>query len=250
MTPKQAFTDEELTAFLDGEAPAELCQNIEAQMSPELEARMALLDRGKEQAIQAFAAALNHAPDCDLSESAVPHPGTMRPAAVFGGLGLVAGLVLALGLGTWFGQPADTSAEPWHVEVAAYHALYVEQTLNAANMTAEENAQRLQALSAVLGRDLSAAAEIEDLKFVRAQQLGFEGAPLIQMAFLADDGTPVALCILRQQGGAQDVAQTNLKGMSGASWADNNLRFFLIGGNDGNATKRQADAFHALLVGA
>ena len=239
MTTDQGFTDEELTAFLDGEAEADLVARIETGMSDALEARLSNLEQGRAQALAGFEAVLQAAPEAPAFRSPPrAAPAVWRAA----GLGLAAGIVLAIGVGQAVFL-RDGGVEPWHREVAAYHALYVTETLATGPQDPDVQAAKLTALSDLVGGDLSAAAVSEDMEFRRAQQLGFEGAPLIQIAYLAAGQVPVALCVLRAEGRAQDIRLDTIQGMSAASWSDGELRFLLIGGTDQAATERRAKDF-------
>lgn len=244
MTQDQAFTDAELTAFLDGEAPEDLNRRLAAAMSPALEQRLQALDSGKAVALAGFDA---------LAQAAPATPGFDLPMQQAGlawgqiGMGLAAGLLLAVGL-SQVGSLRGPDIEPWHREVAAYHALYVTETLASAPVDTAAQVAKLAALSDLVTGDLTAAATSEDMQFRRAQQLGFDGAPLIQIAYLAPGDVPVALCVLEAEGAPQDLRLSTIQGMSAASWSDGQRRFLLIGGTDDAATARRAADFAERLT--
>lgn len=240
MTMEAEFTDAELTAFLDGEASSELATRIEASRDDALAERLARLDLGRDMALAGFAEAIRHAPSMPLDmQPSAPSMPPMRMAWPSAAMGLAAGLLLAVVAGA-FWTYGGSKVEPWHREVAAYHALYVTETLTSARPDPALQVATVQSLSELVGRDLGPAVQTTDMDFRRAQQLGFEGAPLIQMAYLAPGGVPVALCILRVSGAPQGVEVNEVQGMSAASWSDGDLRFILIGGTDADAIARRA----------
>lgn len=247
MTQDHAFTDAELTAFLDGEAPTDLVARIEAALTPALETRLQVLEDGRAFAMTGFDALLRSAPDMPTPMAMPARPAVERGGLAWGqvGLGMAAGVLLTVGLMQGVSLRAS-DVEPWHREVAAYHALYVTETL-ASNGQADQVHGKLAALSDLLGVDLTAAADAQDLQFRRAQQLGFDGVALVQIAYLAPGDVPVALCILDATGAAHAPRVTTVHGMSAASWSDGQRRFLLIGGTDDAATSRRARDFAARL---
>ena len=83
-----------------------------------------------------------------------------------------------------------------------------------------------------LGRDLTAAAEVENLKFRRAQMLGLDGAPLVQIAYLADGNVPVAICITKVDQDAYAPQTETLLGLASAHWVEDGYGYLVIGGED------------------
>ncbi len=255
---RDELTDAELTAWLDGEADDLLHARVAAARGAELETRLAALERGKSVAVKAFAEVMAQAPAQPDTLSAGQSPRRSFAATFVAGLtGVAAGLVLALALGNWLApRPAQAPgavttsgvAEPWQREVAAYHALYVPQTL-AAQVPAspEAAAVRLAQLSQALGRDVTGMPEPEGLIFVRGQELGFDGQVLVQLAFASADGSPYALCILRKEGPEAALTRREIQGMAAASWSDAGHRFLLIGGQDAERVGQWAQVFLSAL---
>lgn len=233
-----AFSDEDLTAWLDGEASGDLSQRIKAADGPALQVRLAELRSGRALAETMFAEALQLAPPMP---SLPAQTQSTSSGWIAGGLiGLAAGLLLAVAPMLW----RSHAIEPWHQDVAAYQALYIPQTL--ASVPAD-GAADLARLSDALGRDLTGLPEVSQLEFRRAQALGFEGRVLIQIAYRGPDGVPYALCILNKSGDATDLEAQQLAGMQAASWADQNHRFLLIGGTDAQFVQNAAQQFAAAL---
>ena len=230
-------SDEDLTAFLDGEAPAALAQEIETARKTDrsLGARL--------DSLQFDLAGLKAQAD-DMLASApaqiLPQP---IPDRALGPIaGAIAALVVGLALGvTLANRPA---AQPgWMEYVAAYQALYVQGTLSGVG----SDPSSLTRLSELLGRDLSPAQDAPDLVFKRAQQLGFNGQPLIQIAYLTETGAPMALCIIKKPGEERPITADLLEGMQAASWSDGEFAYLLIGGTDRALVQRGAAHFQARL---
>ena len=236
------FTDEDLTAFLDGEAAAD----IEAAIAEALETDDALAERLA--SLDLPLAAIRESYDVLLSEAppmpSLPEkPAGMRPAFGAGlfGVGLAAGLAVA----TFFGFGQTTPQAPgWKAVVADYQVLYGADTLDGINPTPDEALAQLRQVGSALNLALEDLPTPEGLTFRRAQILEFNGRPLAQIAFTRDDGTPLALCILASNKPAtpeMDVA--NLKGLGSVSWQSSTHGYILIGGSEAETLRGNAATF-------
>ena len=67
------------------------------------------------------------------------------------------------------------------------------------------------------------------MPILRAQILGYDDAPIIQLAYLRGD-TPYAFCITLADGPARTMTQTRREGLATSSWSDGTHDFLLIGG--------------------
>lgn len=241
MMKRTVFSDEELTAYLDGEAPAELAAAIEAARPGDaaLRDRIADLSRFTDGLAPAFDRLLAAAPPMPpLPERRVRW---RVPAA------LAASLVLGVGLGL-AARGLVARQDGWMDYVASYQALYVPATLSGIAETPELRRTRLGELGAILGRDLTDLPDDTGLSFRRAQLLGFEDRPLVQIAFLSPGGEPVALCIIRlPEGGDDDIRTARREGMAAASWTRDGYGYLLIGGQDDGLIERAARVFDASL---
>jgi len=83
-----------------------------------------------------------------------------------------------------------------------------------------------------VGLDLTALAQVDGLRFHRAQQLGFNGKPLIQIAYTLPDGTPVAICILPNGSDPRGPRFQQVEGMQSADWTTGSHGVLIIGGDD------------------
>ena len=236
---ENAISDEDLTAYLDGEASGELTARIEAALAAgdgtaaRLEALIAPVDRLP----AAFEPLLSAAPAASLGVAVnLNRPPWARWASV-------AALVV-LGFGTGFLATAFLPKKTdWRDYVAAYHALYVAETLPAVS----GGTAALEAISARIGLDLSHATTVPGLEFRRAQILGFAGQDLVQMAYLGPENTPYAFCIMAADGPDIPVALEEREGFSAASWQQSDRAFILIGGQDDALVEAAAQALLARL---
>lgn len=243
------FTDEQLTAYLDGEAEVELCALIDAALETDahLGERLAGLDIPIAAIAQAYELLLDQAPAMPTLpvQSLVPNRtgfGIWGSIGVFG-TGIAAGLAMAVFTG--FGVQAPT--EPgWKAVVASYQSLYSFDTLAGKSIDATEAQLQLAHVSQVLGADLTQLPQVNGLTFKRAQILGFKGKPLIQLAFARADGTPVALCIINVNDKDNNpINSEEMFGMASASWNIDGIAYLLIGGDVTPTTNAEAQAFEA-----
>jgi anti-sigma factor RsiW len=155
----------------------------------------------------------------------------------------------------WFFSSGDDDAMfgPWVRTIASYQALYVRETvergvdspenitkvlqnfrlklssIDAAGKSAEQKDHgrkpgRSSVQSDVNVPDLSSAG----LAFMRAQLLGYEGRPLIQMAYLPSRGKPAALCILPIGDASEGaVIAKRMENLSIATWQKEGLSYVL-----------------------
>lgn len=249
MTERRTFSDEELTSYLDGEAEASLTEAIDVarRQNAQIETRIAELDVDTATMKSAFDAVLDDAPTMppELGE----HGALSRSAPAWSLRALAATAVLCLMLGglagAWFATPREAS---WREFAAAYHALYVTRTLSVVETGRPGAEAELQRVSQALGKtiELAALSTVDKLDYKRAQVLGFEGRPLIQLAFLSKDGVPVALCITPATGAETSALEMQqMHAMSTASWSKDGFSYFLVGGSDdaliGKAAARFAE---------
>jgi hypothetical protein len=146
---------------------------------------------------------------------------------------------------TNFMRPAPNTG--WIATIASYQALYVTETLDGATQPSAETAQVLARAQDTFGVDLSEALSVAGLDFKRAQMLGLNGSPLLQVAYLAEDGTPMALCLKSVSGPDRGPKTTVMFDMAGVSWVENGIGFLLIGGGDTAKTEALSSGLAAVL---
>ncbi|MAI48452.1 MAG: hypothetical protein CBC34_020935 [Hyphomicrobiaceae bacterium TMED74] len=237
MTSIRQFSDEELTSFLDGEADPELQQAIEAALSEDdnLVQRLEDLSIETDTIKSAFSGLLADAPNPPMlmSEHETSSFGSTGQFNYFRAAS-IACLVFAAGilLGRIISLPDQAT---WHEYAAKYHALYVTDTLAAVPTDPKGLDTALTRARSALKHKLSkqALTDVAGLDLKRSQVLGFEGRPLIRLAYLSQKGAPVALCIIGNPAATKSPPHvTSMEGLAAASWSKGGYDFLLIGGKD------------------
>jgi anti-sigma factor RsiW len=261
MTDAPVLTDEDLTAYLDGQCDPETEARISAQLETDdaLVERLGALDIPIAAIRQGYDALLADAPPMpDLTNvTSMPAAARTAPWRGFGmfGAGLAAGLAIMAVAGQFQSAPGPAPAAPlgWKAVVANYQMLYDTKTLYPETPSAETRAAQLAHVGRELNMDLSGLEDAPGLTFKRAQILSFQGRPLAQIAYLKADGTPVALCILESKDGRSgkrtDVAYEVVGGLGGASWTMNGIGYIVIGGDDPAALTGEAAHFASWSTG-
>lgn len=233
------ISDEMLTAFLDGELSTLESQKVQKAIAtdPALSERLASLDIVTPDLTAAFDGILASAP-------AMPDLPPMEEERSRGVFGLAAAAIagVAIGFGATFGfsQPQDPD---WKEAIANYQTLYVPETLaTAQNDTAQS--ERLAGFAARLDLDLAQAQTADGFDFRRVQMLGYEGSPLVQMAYVSETGEPFAFCITAVDE-ADYAPQTDMiSGLAAAHWVKDGYGFLVIGGDDLSTVADFADGVH------
>lgn len=225
-----SISDEVLTAYLDGELDDDRRREVEAKLATDLDlsARLEALEIPRSQIKDAFEGLLASAPD---------YPGHVNPErqfAPFAALGTVALLLIGIALGAvWSPRQDGPRPQDWIMSVANYQALYVTETLAAAPPPEREQAAlRLSELSDALGRDLSSALDAADLDFWRAQMLGLNGQPLVQIAYIGEANVPIAFCVTSVDDPGRPIQTEFVAGLAAAHWVDDGFGFLVVGGED------------------
>lgn len=240
MMKPNSITDELLTAYLDGETDAETSRNIEValQTDPDLRARLELHSMPVGDVRLAFDRLLDAAPEAPEFPPHRYHIQSIGRKTVFAAV--AASLIMGVGLGIAL-TASQKNASDWKDYAAAYHALYVEGTLSTVDVTETDQVVQLASLSELLGQDLNSARVDRVLQFKRGQLLGYQGNPLIQLAYLTPAGDPVALCITRTRNESDQVVSTGtLEGMAAAEWNRDGFSYLLIGGTDYDLIEKAA----------
>lgn len=239
--------DARLAAYIDGElAPADV-ERVEADLAddPALRQRLEELRIPERELARGLNSLLAQAPSARPGSYAAPQPKRQRRALA--NAAVATGLLFALGLGGvggfWLSQPKPGE---WTDYVAAYQALYVPATLKA--VPSQPDRLLLAQLGEELGIPLEPAIRSQKLIFKRAQMLGFEGKPLVQLAYSNRDGTPVALCITSLDMAVSHAPLMDEKeGMAAVTWIKNGLGFLLIGAADPKELMDEALHMEAVL---
>lgn len=253
------FSDEMLTAFLDGELPEAQMQQIATALETDsvLQQRLDSLQVDFAPIRAAFDELLSseqieklqqdiNLPPSEMAEpsvvqSTVDSP-TPKPANDSSWLkyATAACLVLATGfsLGRFTQQPPQTPVAEapkitWKGEVARYQKLFTKETLAPFSVDAITANKQITAAIESLKLKLSAEQLLQDgLDFKRAQMLAFNKKPLAQFMYQDADGTPIAICVLKSDGDDKALSLANIKGLNSASWKTDGFAYILIGDTD------------------
>lgn len=236
-------SDEELTAFIDGELVGEDAARIEAMIEADeaVAERLEFLARASLPFKEAFAPVLNAAPQAKLEAmlSAIPAAQPARQASFVtrrGFLGALAASVVAgiavdravIGIGARFSGKDE--GNEWRAVVAQYISLYTPETLAGPVPPADVQAAQLARLDGSLGLQLSPEQiSLPDIDFKRAQILQYDGKPLAQIAYLDPKTGPMALCIVASGVGPKAPDMEGRKGMNVVYWSSATHAFMLIG---------------------
>lgn len=245
MTDAADITDEHLTAYLDGEADADLRTRIELALDRDeaLKARLGALTLD----IAALQTQMRASYPPPPPMPALPKQTAPRRSAVTFATGLAAGLaVSALLFAGYATRPQPP--EGWASFVASYQMLYTAETLSITNPSDAEAAAQLRHASELVGLDLDALPQVAGLTFKKAQVLGFRGKPLVQIAYQRADGTPVALCIILSEP-QSPLALTGgeARGLQTVRWNSARHGFLLIGDVEADPLRQAAEAFATSL---
>ncbi|WP_042701222.1 anti-sigma factor [Azospirillum sp. B506] len=246
-------SDEELTAFIDGELEEEHRTRLLDLMErdPAVAARVEHLSRASLPFGEAFQPLLDAAPTADLQRmlDGMSVPPVAANAVVplarrrlFGAIAasVAAGvlgdrmLVRLLGAGD-SDDLADDDGGPdrerhWHGVVAQYMGLYTRETVGGSTPGRDVQAAQLAALNRPLNLALTPeAVEVAGAEFRRAQILSYDDMPLAQITYLDPRSGPLALCILRRPGTVRGVEQDRRGGLSIAYWTGPDHAALLIG---------------------
>ena len=239
-------SDEELTAYLDGELSGESAHHLEMLVATDthVAARLEFLTRGTDLPLEAaFAPLLDAAPKVRLeallsnipalravSEAGVSSPGRRGFLAAIAA-SLVAGVFLDRGL-VELGHrtvPEDESSH-WRGVVAQYIALYTSDTLAGPMPTRQVEESQLARLEQQLGLSLSPeAVSLPDVDFRHAQLLRYDDRSLGQIAYLDPATGPLALCIVRSDGPPAGPDIETRKGMNIVFWSTATHSYMLVG---------------------
>ncbi len=246
----QRFSDEELTAYLDGENELAPIVRISEALKTDrkLRERIKHLSVDKDAIAKAFQSVqpTNFPAASRLPQSAANSNRSFNYAQ------MAAGMIVALGIGfgasQWMMHGQDQ--RNWRDFVATYQALYVNETLASVQQSEPKLSSELTRVAATLGTtlDLSAMQSVPTLDYKRAQVLSFMNQPLIQLAFLSDAGQPIALCIIKTQDAENSaIRYENLEGLESATWAKNGFEYLLIGDTDKDFLSKTARQMSDLI---
>lgn len=137
------------------------------------------------------------------------------------------------GLGSGAAKLAATGPKSWIDEAAEYQQMYSRETVARVSPDPDVSADTLAAIRQVDGMRL----RVPDLQRAgwsvkSVERLHYHGKPLVQIVYLPEHGTPVALCVMKDSQPDRPIAQRQSHGMNVLSWRRNELSYALIGKPD------------------
>lgn len=249
------FSDEQLRDYLAGTLPSEDAARLEEEVAqdPALGARLFDLDYARATPLRdAFEPVPDAARLKDLETlvlNANVDGATSKPQVSWKWSAATAAAAFAVGA-FLFSGPTGQDEPSWQDQVAVYQTLYVAETLASTVTNDEELTVQLERSARAVGRTLplDIVGNLEGMKLLRAQVLGFEGAPLIQMAYLSDDGVPVALCAIRLTAPATDeLTLETLSGLPVVHWSDGRFGYMVVGDIEGSLLMEIAETVSTSL---
>ncbi|MEM6624710.1 MAG: twin-arginine translocation signal domain-containing protein [Pseudomonadota bacterium] len=251
MVRASPITDEDLTAYLDGEADSDRLAVLDAALrdDPETARRLRELSAVSVDDMRAaLAPMLTTAPPFpDLAPGAVMSDAEVTPLRrsiraeqqktldawapsrrrVLQFAASVA--CVAAGAGGYAALQTP-GVESWSDYAAAYHRLYSADTLAMVMTDEPQQLAQLVTISAALGTEIELAAlQQAGMRFVRGQLLSFDDRPVAHLAFMAEDGAPVALCIYPVAGKARTPTAEVRFGVPVLAWSSHAFEAVLLG---------------------
>ena len=258
MTNKPPVSDEILTAYLDGEIPGEKHETMTALIAQDqvLQQRLGRLQVEFDDVAQVFQqlrvpdfseqiAVINAAANRKAGDGKVSALWTPIRTAIAAGI-----VVATFAAGMFVNQlntdvnnspsiQVVTAEEPtkkpakipgWRQSVANYVSLYTSETINRVGASLESQHQNLVLLSQDVGLSLSSEnLAVDQLSYKRGQILDLRGKPLVQLAYLYQNKTPVAFCIIKSTKGKKTMQFEQRNGLQIAHWSSDSHGFMVIG---------------------
>jgi len=235
--------DENLVALIDGELEeprkSELLARL--QSDPHLRERYEALRATSAPIGAALGLALDSAPVDRLRAFLPADPAGRAPQAPSAlsarvtalralAAGVALGFVVAAALALFaFGGP-DRGEGDWRSAVLEYMDLYTNETFAFPAPDAETQRRELATVGARVGAALTPqTVAAPGLEFKVAFILGFDGAPLAEIAYVDPTGEPVLLCVLAKAAPDAPMSVERRGGYALATWARAGRNFLVIG---------------------
>ncbi|WP_050604279.1 hypothetical protein [Ruegeria sp. 6PALISEP08] len=243
------FSDETLSAYLEGSLDEAQSRAIEAAVEHdvELEHRLMALDPLAPVIQDVFETIPTEVPKFDLPEPDVQHSssGVLHVVAV-----AASTAIAAFAVTFWATRPAELG---WAQQAAIYQSLYVPETIAPLDDSEASLDKQFEMAEAELGRSLNRETleALPGLELKRAQVLSFKGKPLIQIVFADEQGRPFAFCVIRQGPDAPpaEIKQAVLSGLATATWAQDGYGYMLLGSSPQTDLNSELDVLTQTFAG-
>jgi len=225
------LTDEVLVAYVDGELPQDTSLAVEAGIAKDPEAQAKVKDM-RDTAALLRAAFPEELPAENVVQLKSPsRGGFIRSRPVLTSLAAAAAILLVIGAGLVASPFHGEDRAEFMADVAAYHAVYAQETEHLAEVPAARKDHIEQWLGSRLGRPL----KVPDLS---AEGWIFEGGrllaegelPIAQLLYTAPNRQPIAVCITRSaQPESEPVQYDPGKGVRVAAWDGGGYLYIVVG---------------------
>jgi len=260
------FSDEDLAKYADGNLDAARTEKLlqAAQSNPDLADTLAALDASRlpfkaafsqipepplPPALQAKVAALVSVSRPSAGSEKHGNKSTLKMAAIAASvlIAFVGGYLLSSLLTQQQDRPTVSATSesladdlPWIKRVAEYQSLYVPNTVKHIENDDKSALALLESIADSTGMKTS----IPDLnalgyRFVRAQELGYEGETLVQLVYFKEGKVPLALCYMPARG-SQEIQTTVMRhaNLGESYWRRADQRFVIVA-DESEATLRE-----------
>ncbi len=221
-----------LSAYVDGELDAEAVAEVEQLLATDAHAR-----RQVEQ-FRETAGLLRAAFTDGFFAEGAAHLLQPRPARAGWPVALAAAaavLACVIGFGgglLWSGQEANPRVALMD-EASEYHNVFIHETTHLVEVPADQPEE----IRRWLGRRLERRLDIPELSpagltFAGARLLVVDGRPVADLLYTRDRGAPVAICVTRFDGAADDIRVDRKNGQRVAMWTDGQFAYLVVGDLD------------------
>jgi len=246
-----SLDNETLLAYVDGElspqmrietekaieASSELQQSVRAMFASRLPYQSAFAQEKLppvppylEQRVAELTAVAQASHDLALADHDGSRNSTTRrgPSMAWMLLVLVVGLMLGYTAALQRKGSESLGVAPWIQRAASYHSMYSRDTVLDGSGGQVQFAALKERLLQQHGLNLKIPDfSRENLQFVRAQQLHFDGKMVLQLVYLPQQGMPVALCLTPNAGQGESAA--TVEGQQAVAWHQQGWAYVLLG---------------------
>lgn len=247
MSYSKQFSDEELTAFLDGEFEHTPAEQIKTALKSDaaLNDRLMRLKIDREAMINAFSSLTSLAPN--FEETIQTDVQNTNNGFDFTKLSKIAAtIIVAMSIGFGISQITHRpDTKIWHEYVAIYQTLYTTETLAHIQQSETSALPELKRVLSAIGKDIDLLelTSIQNLDYKRGQLLAVDNMPIVQLAYLSGS-IPVALCIMKSRLGKAYKPQIGtMHNLNSAHWSDGKHDYLLIGAIGNQSITTTAEHF-------
>lgn len=165
-------------------------------------------------------------------------------------LALACVILMTFGLGFWSASVSQTTLvqmqerevqyqQEWVELVADYQSLYVRDTV----VSISGGQDKAQILLEKIDKNKGLNSRVPVLatlgyEFKRAQELGHQGQPLVQLVYLKDKGPPLALCFMPSLGEDTPALFGRHGGLGTVSWRQDDQLFVIVAAERASALQQ------------